>query len=91
MSKNQSIPLDAFNLQPGAVIEMPNGDMWCVTSVMRDSNTEEVGFRARRVDNVSDPVRHQSFVYDYMETVNLIGLIVNPYEDDDSNYGQTTD
>ena len=91
---SESIGLDAFNLIPGAafmLIDQPDPRIWVAEKVVRDNNFERVYVWAhcldRDVAGDFDLATEIALNLDYCTKVALVGLVVNPGDPDDDNFG----
>lgn len=91
-----TIGLRAFNLIPGAafmLIDEPDPRVWIVQHVSRDLNHERVNVWAHDGTNASDEAAfkgssdHLALNLDFCTLVALIGLVVNPGDPDDNDWG----
>jgi hypothetical protein len=84
------VPMDAFNLIPGAafmLIDQPDPRVWVVEKVARDQNFESVSVWAHDVTEADHLPRESAFVLGYCVKVALVGIVVNPHDDSDNNWG----
>lgn len=90
---NHFIPLDAFNLIPGATFvtfDSPDPRVWVVEKIIREDDFEQVHVWAHDASNASSGgglASENAFRYPYNHQVALVGLVVNPEDADDNNWG----
>jgi hypothetical protein len=85
-----SVGLSAFNLIPGAafmLIDQPDPRVWVAEKVVRDENFERVSVWAHDATHNPDLPFEQAFNLDYCTQVALVGIVVNPTDPDDNNWG----
>jgi len=89
----ESITLDAFNIIPGAAIEVQFEAFWpkgfveeivVVTGVSRNCDTEKIGVAFRRASTNEQGTR----TFDFNDKVELFGICVNHDDDSDFNIGR---
>jgi len=86
------IPLRAFNLMPGAafmVLDMPDPRVWIVEKLVRDDNFERVYIWAHDGTESGDLdlVTEKAFDLFYLDQVALVGLVANPEDLSDNDWG----
>lgn len=84
------VPLDAFNLIPGAafmLIDQPDPRVWVAEKVSRDADLERVSVWAHVGDSHNYLAAEIALNLDYCTKVALVGIVVNPSDPDDSNWG----
>jgi hypothetical protein len=88
------IGLRAFNLVPGAafmLIDQPDPRVWIAEKVSRDAATERVSVWAHDGTNADIEDQHlafeQAFNLDYCTLVGLVGIVVNPDDPEDNDWG----
>jgi hypothetical protein len=84
------LKLDAFNLVEGAAFmltDQPDPRVWVAEKVYRDGNFEIVSVWAH--DGTQDEVlgHEQAFRFGYNQKVALVGIVINPQDVDDNNWG----
>lgn len=86
-----SVRLDAFNLIVGAafmVYDEPDPRVWIVEKVYRDGDFEDVSIWAHDATNNEHLGNEKAFLFGYCSKVALIGLVINPEDPDDNNWGR---
>lgn len=79
------LKLRAFNLVPGAAFVANDGRRYVATSVGRDDLTEYVLVVARPLSIGFG--FDQQMVFDYCTPLELVGLVVNPDDASDDDFG----
>lgn len=89
-----TVGLRAFNLMRGAafmLIDQPDPRVWVVQNMDRDVNTERVYLWCRDATNLQDQDGSYSFHLalnlDFCTLVALVGIVANPDDDDDNDWG----
>ena len=91
-----TVGLRAYNLMPGAafmVIDEPDPRVWIAERVARDSNFEQVyvwahdGSGHPLADDKNGLSTERAFSLDFNTLVCLVGLVVNPDDRDDNDWG----
>ena len=91
---HDTIPLNAYNLIPGAafmVVDEPDPRVWIVEKVGRDVNFERVYVWAHdgtfAQDQDGNVAFEKAFNFDFNTTVALVGLAVDPSDPYDNDWG----
>ena len=92
------VPLDSFNIMPGAafmLIDQPDPRVWVAERVSRDINFERVYVWAHDATNDGDGTASSAaglsteiaLNLDFCHKVGLVGIVVNFEDPDDNNWG----
>jgi hypothetical protein len=81
-----AIELEAFNLWEGATF-MHHGSVWIIHELRDFGASERILAVAHRGDRENNRDFDLPFVFDYMDTVSVIGNVRNPKDYDDNNWG----
>lgn len=83
------VPLDGFNITPGVTFRDDDHPdvVWIAQNVARDDIAEVVHVWAHDNGDEMGHVRQRSFVFAYCDKVHMIGMVVNPTDLSDNNWG----
>ncbi len=88
---SETIGLRSFNLIPGAtfmLIDEPDPRVWVAALVARDVDRERVYVWAHAANLPNDDSNFErAFSLDFNTLVALVGLVVNPSDLDDNDWG----